>query len=107
MTGLGPTNLPKPVKVTHYLSKPIQPPPMSEDSKKFNDSVEKFHEYCQAEMRRMLHDGEKRSDAGAVMCNCRDVQLWGFTSLATGTLPISFPFHERMVGPSRAKWPFI
>lgn len=57
--GLGPTNLPKPVKVTHYLSKPIQPPPMVEDPQKFEEAVDKFHEYCQAEMRRMLQEGEK------------------------------------------------
>ena len=41
--GLGPSPLPRPVKLTHYLSEPIKPPRQNPDPEKFIAQVERFH----------------------------------------------------------------
>lgn len=42
-TGVGYSPIPKPVKLTHYLSKPIKPPRMAKDPEKLAAQIERFH----------------------------------------------------------------
>lgn len=57
-TGFKNTPLPKPVKLTHYLSKPIKPPKLSSDPKKQKAQIERFHKKIVAEMNTLLRSGE-------------------------------------------------
>lgn len=41
--GVGPTPIPRPVKLTHFLSQPIVPPKPSEDPTEFAEQVEQLH----------------------------------------------------------------
>lgn len=41
--GIGPTPIPRPVKLVHFLSHPIVPPKASEDPKEFKQQVEQLH----------------------------------------------------------------
>lgn len=41
--GLGPSPIPKPVKLVHFLSKPIKPPKQNPDPEKFVKQVERYH----------------------------------------------------------------
>ena len=51
--GLGPTNLPKPVKLTHYLSEPLQPPPLGE-GEDIDALIHTFQTQCRDKMEAML-----------------------------------------------------
>lgn len=42
-TGVGPTPIPRPVKLIHYLSKPIKPPRMTSDPEKLEAQIDRFH----------------------------------------------------------------
>ena len=52
--GLGPSLIPRPIKLTHYLSKPFAPPVYDELT--FDSSVNMFHRRLMLEMRKMLTD---------------------------------------------------
>jgi 1-acyl-sn-glycerol-3-phosphate acyltransferase len=41
--GIGPTPVPRPIKLVHYLSEPIMPPPWSDDEAEREPRVERFH----------------------------------------------------------------
>lgn len=42
-TGIGPTPIPRPVKLTHYISEPIKPPRMNKDPEKLNAQIDRLH----------------------------------------------------------------
>jgi 1-acyl-sn-glycerol-3-phosphate acyltransferase len=42
--GVGPTPIPRPIKLTHYLSEPIKPPRMSKDPEKRKAQIDRFHQ---------------------------------------------------------------
>ena len=52
--GLGFTAIPKPVKLTHYLSEPLYPPPYSNDPEIFKKHVEEFHLKVTARMEKLM-----------------------------------------------------
>ena len=54
--GVGPTGIPRPVKLTHFLSKPIMPPDISEDDPDFRKKVAKFHEQLVKQTRLLIGD---------------------------------------------------
>lgn len=54
--GLGPTPIPKPVKLIHHLSEPISPPPAPEDKDEFEEELKKYHKKLVARMRRLMSD---------------------------------------------------
>ena len=41
--GVGPTPIPRPIKLVHYLSEPIKPPRMSKDPEKRQAQIDRFH----------------------------------------------------------------
>ena len=53
-TGVGPTPIPKPVKLVHHLSKPIKPPRMTTDPEKVETQVDRFHKKILAEYEKMM-----------------------------------------------------
>ncbi len=55
--GFGPTVLPKPVKLDHYLSKPLYPPKKKEDPVAFKRQVYNFHKRLVKTMDEMIHEG--------------------------------------------------
>lgn len=55
--GLGPTPLPKPIKLDHYLSKPIYPPKKNDDPAAFKRQVYNFHRRLTRHMNNMIHEG--------------------------------------------------
>lgn len=58
--GIGPTYIPRPVKLTHYLSKPIFPPKI--DNKIVTDEmVNEFHSYIENEMNKLMNNIDYRS----------------------------------------------
>lgn len=59
--GLGFTAIPKPVKLTHYLSEPLYPPPFSEDPAVFNERVDEFHKKVTARMAELMLDTSKNT----------------------------------------------
>ena len=52
--GLGPTFIPKPVKLVHYLSKPLVPPKKNPGQDDFEQRVEAFHTQVVQEMERLM-----------------------------------------------------
>lgn len=54
--GLGPTALPKPVKLDHYLSKPIYPPKRKDDPIAFKRQVYHFHKRLVKTMDQMISE---------------------------------------------------
>jgi 1-acyl-sn-glycerol-3-phosphate acyltransferase len=57
--GAGISPLPKPVKLTHYLSEPMFPPTMPPDKSGFDAVVHSFHETICARMERLMEDSVK------------------------------------------------
>ncbi|NRA65146.1 MAG: 1-acyl-sn-glycerol-3-phosphate acyltransferase [Pseudobacteriovorax sp.] len=55
--GLGPTFVPKPVKLDHYLSKPIKPPVKKDDPAAFKRQVYHFHKKLMSTMNEMIAAG--------------------------------------------------
>lgn len=62
-SGFKNTPLPRPVKLAHYLSKPIKPPKLSSDVKKQRAQIERFHKKIVAEMNALLRSGEHHHGA--------------------------------------------
>ncbi|HCH61348.1 MAG: hypothetical protein CL927_18155 [Deltaproteobacteria bacterium] len=54
--GLGPTLLPRPVRLTHHLAPPITPPP--HDPAHEAEQIEALFTTCQATMNRLLHTAD-------------------------------------------------
>ena len=55
--GIGPTLIPRPVSLTHYLSEPLQPPKVDlNDSKAVNRAVEEWHSVVKSRMASMLEE---------------------------------------------------
>ncbi len=55
--GVGPTPIPRPVKLEHFLSKPIHPPKMSEDPAAFKRQLYHFHKKLMERMNAMIAEG--------------------------------------------------
>ena len=62
--GVGLSPIPKPVKLTHYLSEPIMPPVKSEDSAEFSKQVDEFHQRLIERMDRLMADSAKQEQVG-------------------------------------------
>lgn len=56
LRGLGPTPIPRPVKLVHYLSDPIHPPALREDAEEQADDIAAFHRELVTKMRRLIAD---------------------------------------------------
>lgn len=54
--GLGPTPLPRPVKLVHFLSEPILPPKPSEDEMEMDKIVKKFHSMLVKRMHKLISE---------------------------------------------------
>lgn len=52
--GLGPTLLPRPVKLKHYISPPIIPPPRPSDPQEYQKVVDEFHRHVMSCAQSML-----------------------------------------------------
>lgn len=59
--GLGFTAIPKPVKLTHYLSEPLYPPSHSDDSEVFKKRVDEFHQKVTARMEKLMLETARKS----------------------------------------------
>ena len=59
--GLGFTAIPKPVKLTHYLSEPLYPPSHSDDPQVFNKRVDEFHQKVTARMEKLMLETARKS----------------------------------------------
>jgi 1-acyl-sn-glycerol-3-phosphate acyltransferase len=55
--GLGPTPLPRPVKLEHFISKPIYPPKPSEDPASFKRQLYNYHKKLMDRMNAMIAEG--------------------------------------------------
>lgn len=55
--GFGPTFLPRPVKLEHFLSKPIYPPKMAEDPAAQKRQIYNFHKRLMQKMNEMIQMG--------------------------------------------------
>lgn len=53
-TGLGPTPIPKPVKLTHFISEPLAPRKMSAKDPEFENYVDEFHQLVLEKMRALI-----------------------------------------------------
>ncbi|SMF67190.1 lysophospholipid acyltransferase family protein [Pseudobacteriovorax antillogorgiicola] len=60
--GLGPTVMPKPVKLDHYLSRAFYPPKKNHDPVAYKRQVYNFHRKLVQEMNRMIDEGVIPSD---------------------------------------------
>ena len=60
--GLGPTALPKPVKLDHFISKPFYPPKKSENPAAFKRQIREFHKKLVDEMNFKINQGMLGSD---------------------------------------------
>ncbi|MGM0564972.1 MAG: lysophospholipid acyltransferase family protein [Pseudomonadota bacterium] len=55
MRGLGPSWIPRPVKLTHYLSEPLYPPKVDlNDHRAVNRAIDEWHDTVKARMEQML-----------------------------------------------------
>jgi 1-acyl-sn-glycerol-3-phosphate acyltransferase len=54
--GLGFTAIPKPVKLTHFLSEPLYPPPKSTDPEVFAQRVDEFHSQVVNRMEKLMKE---------------------------------------------------
>ena len=52
--GRGCTPLPKPVKLVHYLSEPMEPPPWTDDESEREKRLKKFHAKIVSRMKELL-----------------------------------------------------
>ena len=52
--GIGPTLLPKPVKLRHFLSKPIHPPQAAQNQTDFQNQLDEFHSKIVEKMRDLM-----------------------------------------------------
>ena len=52
--GIGPTPLPRPVKLVHFLSEPIPPPPLPEAAEEQEAAVRAFHALLVERMRVLI-----------------------------------------------------
>ena len=52
--GLGLSPIPKPVKLVHYLSKPIKPPPMPDDPEEAKEAIAAFHAKLITNMEKLI-----------------------------------------------------
>lgn len=50
--GLGPTPLPRPTKLVHFLSEPLSPPAMTQDEKELERAAKRFH----AQLVKRMHE---------------------------------------------------
>lgn len=58
--GLGLSLIPRPVKLTHYVSEPQQPPVVDvNDEQAFTAAVDEWHAALTVKMQKMLHDNDK------------------------------------------------
>jgi 1-acyl-sn-glycerol-3-phosphate acyltransferase len=58
--GLGLSIIPRPVKLTHYISEPQQPPAIDiNDPEAFSAAVEQWHAELTDKMQKMLHDNDQ------------------------------------------------
>ncbi len=57
LRGLGLSLIPRPVKLTHYISKPLQPPPLRHGKDNETDVIE-FHARLVQEMRELLRNSQ-------------------------------------------------
>jgi 1-acyl-sn-glycerol-3-phosphate acyltransferase len=55
--GLGPTAIPRPVKLEHFLSQPIYPPKASEDPASFKRQLYNYHKKLMEKMNAMIAEG--------------------------------------------------
>jgi 1-acyl-sn-glycerol-3-phosphate acyltransferase len=55
--GLGPTAIPRPVKLEHFLSQPIYPPKPSEDPASFKRQLYNYHKKLMDKMNAMIAEG--------------------------------------------------
>ncbi len=55
--GIGPTAIPRPVKVEHFLSKPIHPPKASDDPAVFKRQLYNYHKKLMDRMNAMIAEG--------------------------------------------------
>jgi hypothetical protein len=60
--GLGFTAIPKPVKLTHYLSEPLHPPANSKDPEVFADRVDQFHAQIVRRMEVLMSETAKEHE---------------------------------------------
>lgn len=54
--GIGLSPLPRPIKLVHYLSEPLQPPPWTDDDEKNNMAAEAFHHQLVERMHQLISD---------------------------------------------------
>jgi 1-acyl-sn-glycerol-3-phosphate acyltransferase len=54
--GLGPSIIPKPIKLTHYLSEAIYPPALPEDSEAAAEVVDQYHKQIVERMDRLMKE---------------------------------------------------
>lgn len=52
--GFGLSPIPRPVKLTHFLSEPINPPEVAVDSNEFNDAAKEFHKKIVTRMEELM-----------------------------------------------------
>lgn len=52
--GLGPTPLPRPVQLTHYLSRPIRPPALAATPEEVQKQIEELHKKIVSEMESLI-----------------------------------------------------
>ncbi len=65
--GLGPTAIPRPVKLEHFLSAPMYPPPAATDPAALKRQVYNFHRRLMNRMNAMLSEGLVPASPGSLM----------------------------------------
>lgn len=65
--GVGLSGIPRPVKLSHFISEPLYPPEMSEDPAVFKRQVYSFHKKLMQRMTRMMEEGIVPSKRGSVV----------------------------------------
>ncbi len=58
-TGIGPTPIPKPIKLVHHISDPIMPPKAKEQEKSRQAQVNRLHKKVTQKMESLIFDGVK------------------------------------------------
>lgn len=62
--GIGPTILPKPVKLVHYLSEPITPPLDSDDPDVLGKRIQEFHTELVLRMKKLMEQALEHQEVG-------------------------------------------
>lgn len=62
--GLGYSPIPKPVKLTHYLSEPLYPPKQTEDPEEMKNRVTEFHARVTDRMKKLMEEAVSQSGLG-------------------------------------------